>query len=759
VPGLRLRAHPTLPTALAISLLAGVCLSLAFPPAGFWPIAFVALIPLLWLILRASPGRAALIGAVYGIGFYGATLYWIYLFGFGAWTAVTLLSAASVALFAFIAPLLTRPGRPFVTTLAISALWTVIDWVRGMWPLGGFTWGSLGVSQVANRATLRVASVAGVWGVTFIVVAVNALLLAAIVGGGDARRRWLQAGLALALAIAPIVIPFPQAGGRTIDVATVQVDVRIARDAPTGVDEDLEVARLNIEGLSQLAGTHPDLAVLGEGAFDPGASSDPATVAALRSAVAAVGAPTLVGAVTDDALGIERTSVLLFDASGDLMGRYDKVHLVPFGEYVPWRSRLRWFKALQQIPVDRKPGEEVHALDAPGLPPMGTPICFENSFPSIPREMVRDGAGYLIVTVNNASYGFTAASRQHEQMSRMRAVEDGRWVVDAAVSGISSFIDPSGRVTQQLGLFRPGILRGTIRSSSSRTWFVRLGDWLPWLCLGFVVILFALPKRRPRSRPAPEALPEGFRTLVVLPTYDERATIERVIRGVLGAPNSVDVLVVDDSSPDGTADVVRALIGEFADRLRLLERPARSGLATAYLEGFSTAIAEGYDVAVEMDSDLSHDPAELPRLLNGASDHDLVVGSRYIPGGSVTNWSRSRVALSRAGNLYARIMLGVPLHDATSGFRAYRRDLLRDLTAEPFHADGYGFQIELVYRAWNLGYSLGEAPITFREREHGVSKISRRIVAEALWLVTKWGFKQRFRRPSGETPIMHIMQP
>jgi dolichol-phosphate mannosyltransferase len=147
-----------------------------------------------------------------------------------------------------------------------------------------------------------------------------------------------------------------------------------------------------------------------------------------------------------------------------------------------------------------------------------------------------------------------------------------------------------------------------------------------------------------------------------------------------------------------------------------------------------------------MDADLSHDPEELPRLLSAAPRFDLVVGSRYVPGGSVTNWSRTRLGLSRAGNAYARLWLGLPLHDATSGFRVFRRDLLARLTAHPTRSEGYGFQIELVLRAWDAGYALGEVPITFRERQHGQSKISRRIVFEALWLVTVWGVRMRLGR-------------
>jgi hypothetical protein len=324
----------------------------------------------------------------------------------------------------------------------------------------------------------------------------------------------------------------------------------------------------------------------------------------------------------------------------------------------------------------------------------------------------------------------------------MRAVETGRWVVDAAVSGVSAFIDTHGQVLSRTGLFRPGILRAQIRSSTTTTGFVRWGDWVPILAIVLVVILFLAPRRRRQLPAAPEPLPASPRTLVVLPTFNERDTIERVIAGVLERPEHPDVLVVDDSSPDGTAELVRPIAGRD-DRVRLLERPPRSGLASAYLEGFTTALREGYDLAVEMDSDLSHDPSELSRLLDAARQHDLTVGSRYVAGGSVSNWSRARVALSRGANAYSRVMLGLPIHDATSGYRVYRRELLEELLRTPFAGAGYVFQIELVMRSDRAGFDVGEVPITFREREHGESKISRSIVVEALWMVTRWGLSAR----------------
>jgi dolichol-phosphate mannosyltransferase len=240
------------------------------------------------------------------------------------------------------------------------------------------------------------------------------------------------------------------------------------------------------------------------------------------------------------------------------------------------------------------------------------------------------------------------------------------------------------------------------------------------------------------------------RVLVVLPTYNERVTIETAVRGALKAGPSVHALIVDDGSPDGTGRIADDLAASEA-RVRVLHRKGKRGLSSAYLAGFHIGLEEGYDVIVEMDADLSHRPEDLPSVIAGTERNDLTIGSRYIPGGGVSNWSRFRVALSKGGNAYARTLLRLPVMDATSGFRSYRRDCLAALVARGFHSQGYGFQIELVYRAHQMGFRLGEVPITFREREHGHSKISRAIIIEALYDVAYWAVRERLmpnRRPS-----------
>ena len=234
-------------------------------------------------------------------------------------------------------------------------------------------------------------------------------------------------------------------------------------------------------------------------------------------------------------------------------------------------------------------------------------------------------------------------------------------------------------------------------------------------------------------------------TLVLLPTYQEAANVTDVLRRLRAAVPRAFVLVVDDSSPDGTADLAEAAGAELGG-IDVLRRPAKAGLGSAYRAGFAWGMERGYEVLVEMDSDLSHDPAALPRLLVAVADGaDLAIGSRYVPGGSIPRWSWHRRALSRFGNRYASVLLRLGVADATSGYRAYRADVLRKVDLASVRADGYGFQIEMAYRVARVGGTVVEVPIAFVDRTHGASKMSARIVAEALVLVTFWGLRDRLR--------------
>ena len=359
---------------------------------------------------------------------------------------------------------------------------------------------------------------------------------------------------------------------------------------------------------------------------------------------------------------------------------------MPFGEYVPWRDELSWISAIRAgAGRPDAGGAGAHRVHR-GAPRVRHADLLREQLPvADARDFVRDGAGFLVVPVNNASYGTTAASAQHLQMSRMRAVENGRWVVNAAVSGISAFIDPSGRVVAEVGPVPH-------RDPAAHDPFVRRRHAVRPVG-GLVPVALARDRgrhgagasqahRRPcRSRRRCRRTDAGRSSSCRRTRSATRSNgCSLACSTFRSAWTSWWSTTRRPTAPDGSCEAVAA----DEPRVRLLERPRKSGLASAYLDGFRVGVADGYDLLVEMDSDLSHQPEELSRLLEAAaSGRDLVVGSRYVPGGSVTDWSRSRVALSKAGNAYARLMLGVPIRDATSGFRVYRREALTELTERP----------------------------------------------------------------------------
>jgi dolichol-phosphate mannosyltransferase len=239
---------------------------------------------------------------------------------------------------------------------------------------------------------------------------------------------------------------------------------------------------------------------------------------------------------------------------------------------------------------------------------------------------------------------------------------------------------------------------------------------------------------------------DDLRVLVVVPTYNERENLPLILGRIRAAVPSAHVLVADDSSPDGTGDIADEWVSRD-DHVHVLHRPGKAGLGAAYIDGFRWGLGNGYDVLVEMDADGSHQPEQLPSLLERvAAGADLVLGSRWVPGGSVVNWPKHREVLSRGGNLYVRMALGVSLRDATGGYRAFRATALEKIGMDDVESQGYCFQVDLAWRAVQAGLRVEEVPITFVERELGASKMSQAIVLEALLRVTEWGARHRGER-------------
>jgi dolichol-phosphate mannosyltransferase len=254
-----------------------------------------------------------------------------------------------------------------------------------------------------------------------------------------------------------------------------------------------------------------------------------------------------------------------------------------------------------------------------------------------------------------------------------------------------------------------------------------------------------------------DSVPEQ-RVAIIMPTYNERQNVESMAARVRVAVPDADLLVVDDNSPDGTGDLADKL-AEADPHVQVMHRTEKAGLGKAYIAGFTWALDRGYDVIIEMDADGSHQPEHLPSIIgalrgvgadSSAPGADLAIGSRWIPGGKTVNWPRSREALSRCANLYVRIMLGMGVHDATAGFRAYRAPTLRAIDLDTVQSTGYSFQIDLTVRVFDAGLKIAEVPITFVEREHGASKMSRSIIMESFWRVAQWGTASRLRRLTGK---------
>ncbi|GAA4861656.1 polyprenol monophosphomannose synthase [Kitasatospora terrestris] len=239
------------------------------------------------------------------------------------------------------------------------------------------------------------------------------------------------------------------------------------------------------------------------------------------------------------------------------------------------------------------------------------------------------------------------------------------------------------------------------------------------------------------------------KVLVIIPTYNEAENVERIVSRVRTAVPEVHVLVADDNSPDGTGEIADKIASEDGN-VHVMHRKGKEGLGAAYLAGFRWGIDAGYDVLVEMDADGSHQPEELHRLLTALRTADLVLGSRWVPGGGTVNWPPHRQLLSKGGSLYSRVLLNVPIRDVTGGYRAFRKHTLLGLGMDEVASQGYCFQVDLAWRAVKAGFKVAEVPITFVEREHGASKMSRNIVVEALWRVTVWGVGARVAKLTGK---------
>jgi apolipoprotein N-acyltransferase len=731
------------------------------------------------------------LGLLTGLTSFVPLLHWsgVYV-GVLPWLALATAEAMFIAVLGTVLPWTWRVrGGAGGTVLAVTGLWVAQEAARSRIPFGGFPWGRLAFSQ-AQAPTLSFAAWGGAPAVTAVVAAAGGLTAVAVVAAagpvrrgrsapfpGPRRRRTavLALGGAVLLLGVGALLPRPLAAqDGTARVVAVQGNV-----PEPGLDFNARRravldnhARATVAFAADVAGDGTpvaDLVVWPENAsdIDPLRNADAGQV--ISAATDAVDAPILLGAVLHHEDGtITNTSVLWYPSSTDTPGPqqfYSKQHVAPFAEYIPFRTFFRRFSELVDRVHDFTPGDRSEVFRV-GRIRAGDVICFEVAYDSLVSQQVRDGANLMIVQTNNATFGYTDESDQQLAMSRLRAVETGRSVVHVSTVGRSALILPDGRLIEPTSLFTQRVISAQLPLRTELTPAVRLGARPEALLsvMAVAVLLTAVPlgaRRRRRGTAAPstrrthvsttEPGPDSStdRVLVIIPTYNERENLPLIVERVRTHTPQVDILVVDDGSPDGTGQLADEMAAED-EHLSVLHRSGKQGLGAAYLHAFDWGMEAGYDVLVEMDADGSHQPEQLQALLDRVAEGaDLVLGSRWVPGGQVRNWPASRQLLSRGGNTYARLALGIPLRDATGGYRAFRRTTLQQLDLRSVASQGYCFQVDLARRAVARGLQVDEVPITFVERELGNSKMSRAIVAEALWRVTQWGLRHRWNQLTG----------
>jgi len=495
-------ASPRRSVAVAIALASGLVTAFAFPGPDLGVLAFVALVPLLWLWHDARPGRAALLGFVAGLGFFGFHLSWTWYFGAIAIVPLVALQAAFWAAAGAIVGVLGRRGirSPFLT----AAVWVVFEAIRTRWPLGGLAWGQLGVALHDFGFGRALASWGGVPLATFVVVAINGVL-ADVVRAGRASRTALRSAVVALVAIVAVVTAatvtrFQPRSSGSLRFALLQGNDKDRYLTQAEVDSEY-LTRSHLALAARLRG-HYDLIVFPESSL----MSDPETDPILHRELTAIGRKhgawvlaNVIDEVTEPGKAFNANR--LYDPEGRLVGTYAKRHLVPFGEFVPWRDSLGFISELQQIPHDFTPGHRIGIETVAGHR-IGSVICFESAFGPLMRANAAAGAEMIVVTTNNRSYRRSANSAQHVALSQMSAAAIGRPVLHASISGITAVIDADGAVHRTTDLFRNTIVSGRVTTATGETPYVRWGDWVEWGSALAVALALAWALLRRRRMPA-----------------------------------------------------------------------------------------------------------------------------------------------------------------------------------------------------------------------------------------------------------------
>lgn len=487
---------------MAAAALSGGVLTLAFPEPDLAPLAWVCLAPLLIVLRGAGPKRGFLLGAVFGICFFGTLLYWVSIVGYLAWFLLVLLQALYAGAFGALSGALTRRGGRLPAVVLPALLWVaVVEYLRAVTPVVGFTWGQLAQSQHDVAVVLRSATWGGSWLVALQLVVVNGLVALAV---AEARRRSLGAaavatGVALVVLLAAAPFPGPEATGRELTVAIVQGN--IPEDREPSYEKDLQILENHVGGTATVP-PDADLVLWPESSLGVDPARDDAVGAALASAARDLDRPMIVGGTLSRDDGDYQVMAYLVSGEGEIVDSYQKTHLVPFGEYVPAREALDWLPALAQVPLDAVPGREKVVFDVAGGP-VAPVISFEADFGSLAAGRIEAGGRLLVVLTNTSTWRHSWASAQHVAMSQVRAVEGGVYVAHGALTGISAFVEPSGRVIERSELWEPDVLVQRLRFATGASFYARTGDWVAWISVAAAAVWAALFLTGSRSRPLP----------------------------------------------------------------------------------------------------------------------------------------------------------------------------------------------------------------------------------------------------------------
>lgn len=501
-------AEPLLPGAVAAAV-SGLLLAAAFPALDWGPLALVALVPLLWAWRRAGPARGALYGFISGVACFGVVLWWSVYFGAVAIVPFVAVEAAYWAGTGAVVGALGRRGvrSPWI----VACAWVVFEALRSRWPFGGFSWAQVGVALHDFPVARALAGWGGVPLVTFVVVLINGLLLQLAL---RARGREGSSGrLAVTAATLVALIVVVTLAGVFAYEPTKTGSIKFA--LLQGNDQDRRLTEAEIDS-GYLTHKHLDLARKLRGKYDvivfPESSleTDPEVDFQLKAELTALArrhhSAIIANVIDETTPGKRYNANRFYDATGRLRGTYAKQHLVPFGEYVPFRDELTFVSELQQIPEDLDPGHVTKIFRIGGRP-VGTVICFESAFVPLMRDSVRKGAEAVVVTTNNRSYRRSPNSAQHVALSQMSAAAIGRPVLHASISGITAVIDADGDVHQSTELFKNAVVTGRITTVRGETPFVRFGDWVEWASLVALLGAVALAVFRPRLA-VPDRQPE-----------------------------------------------------------------------------------------------------------------------------------------------------------------------------------------------------------------------------------------------------------